>query len=171
MMRKVLLVSLVLALLLLAVPVVAFAATPVEVKVQVRNHTTGIAEVRVTDEFGNNLYYSFEPGLTEISLTEGKYQAYISTVCGTSSDTWYVDKDKVLYIECGAAAPVVQYRKCHLVGTLKLQTLRGNFPERFPNLDGYIDLEGSHPGLLYEVACRYGILPEDIVELRVLRLQ
>lgn len=180
--RKILVLTLVLALLLASLPSAAFAAAPAEVKVLVRNTTGAIAELRLTDADGNKIFKSLEPGVSDFTLTEGAFTVYVSTVCGAYADTWNVHVTRTLYIECkGADEPVVQYAKCVWVGENTQGDIYNHLRTGFfwnPKNNGYYNLEEIYekqqgnlaPYITFErfvkgwvgtASCRYGVLPED----------
>ena len=176
------LVLLALALLLAALPAVALAAAPAEVKVFVRNTTGAVAELSLTDAAGNKIFKSLEPGLSDFTLTEGLYAAYVSTVCGAYADSWNVNVNKTLYIECkGTAEPVVQYGKCTWVGeneNLVLRNGQRGDPKWNPTGGGYYDLASVYEtykskfpfaitfdefvkAWMGDASCRFGVLEPD----------
>ena len=176
------LILLALALLLAALPTIALAAAPAEVKVFVRNTTGANAELSLTDAAGNKIFKTLEPGVSDFTLTEGLYAAYVSTVCGAYADSWNVNVNKTLYIECkGAAEPVVQYGKCTWVGeneSLVLRNGQRGTQQWNAHGGGFYDLSAVYDrikdGLPFPVtfnefvnawmgdaSCRFGVLEPD----------
>ena len=181
--RKWIVLTLVLALLLAALPTAALAAAPAEVKVFVRNTTGANAELSLTDAAGNKIFKTLEPGVSDFTLTEGLYAIYVSTVCGAYADNWNVNVNKTLYIECkGGSEPVVQYGKCVWVGENDNVVLRnaGRGARGWSATGGgfydlealYAKLEGNFPfpttfddfvkAWMGDASCRFGVLPEDM---------
>ena len=92
-------------LIVTLLPVNVFAAQPQEVDVNVRNRTGGTVEVSLTDESGNIQFFSFEEGVSELTLTEGRYQFWASMPCGNLAGTWNVNISKTLFLSCDEAGP------------------------------------------------------------------
>ena len=78
----------------------AGASGPVELKVNVRNATGAVVNLRLTDANGMNTFFSLEPGVYPISLTEGVYSYYASLPCGNLAGSWNVNVVKTLYLSC-----------------------------------------------------------------------
>ena len=176
--KQFLIVSLVVVMLVSMLPVVALAAAPAEIQVDVRNQTGDVAQVSLTDANGNPIYLSFDAGNSTISLTEGYYTAYVSTVCGSYAGQWHVDGKKVIYIECkaGDTAPLVQYDRCHYVNSAYGFKLRGiGFiadQNKFIDIEyGYDkngwdgDLQNYLRWIPIPVSCRYGLEAEDFLKV------
>lgn len=98
-------------LIIALLPVNVFAAQPQEVSWFVRNRTGGSVEVSLTDEFGNLQFFTFEEGVSEISLMEGKYQFWASMECGNLAGTWNVNLSKILYLSCDQALPFAELNR------------------------------------------------------------
>ena len=181
--KNLVLVLLVLALLLAALPTVALAAAPAEVKVIVRNTTGAVAELSLTDAAGNKTFKSLEPGQSAFTLTEGMYTIYVSTVCGAYADSWNVNVNKTLYIECkGGSEPVVQFGKCMWVGTnddVVMRFARRGNPVWHSTGGGFYDLASLYEKIMKDApfsftfdeflkawagnaSCRFGVLEEDM---------
>ena len=113
-MKKHLYLFLVLALLVSALPVAAFAAKPAELKVEVRNQTGAPVDLSLTDSDGVVLYKTLPVGVSSMDLTEGRYTYFAGTACGNQSGPFNAVIGRVLYLECDGA-PVVMLEKCQYV--------------------------------------------------------
>ncbi len=98
--RKLLIVLAIVVLIVSVFPAVALAKDKADVKVWIRNSTGSAVELRLIDEFGNNIYKTVEPGVFEYSMVEGKYSYYASTACGNKSGNWNFDASKTLFLNC-----------------------------------------------------------------------
>jgi len=110
-MKKVILLV-VLGLLFALLPLNVFAAEPAELDLRVYNRTEGPVSVRLTASDGTLQYLELPVGVSELTLTEGIYEYYIITSCGTQVGQWNVNVVKELLIKCGAGLEVSLKRAC-----------------------------------------------------------
>jgi len=78
----------------------ASASGPAQLKVNVRNATGAVVSLRLTDANGINTFFSLEPGVYPITLTESVYSWYASLPCGNLAGSWNVNVVKTLYLSC-----------------------------------------------------------------------
>jgi|GEM_PF-3091257 len=90
----------VLGLLFSLLPLNVFAAEPAELDLRVYNRTEGPVSVRLTAADGTLQYLELPVGVSELTLTEGIYEYYIITSCGTQVGQWNVNVVKELLIKC-----------------------------------------------------------------------
>ena len=95
----------VLLMALLAAPV--SAAKVMDLDVDVRNQSGGIAQLSLRGEDGNPIYFTLEEGVTTITVPEGTYSYYASMQCGNLAGQWNVNVAKTLYLGCKNASPVM----------------------------------------------------------------
>lgn len=98
--KRLLFLCVIVALLATLAPVSVFAAEPAEVKVFVHNNTGGEVELSLTDADGNIHWMTAVAGVSTHEMTEGKYQFYAVTPCGTQAGLWNLNVAKELFIEC-----------------------------------------------------------------------
>jgi hypothetical protein len=89
----------------------AGASGPVELNVNVRNATGAVVSLRLTDANGINTFFSLEPGVYPITLTEGEYSYYASLPCGNLAGSWNVNVVKTLYLSCQHDVAFVSMKK------------------------------------------------------------
>lgn len=87
-------------LVLTLLPVSVFAAEPAELDLRVYNRTEGPVSVRLTAADGTLQYLELPVGVSELTLTEGIYEYYVVTSCGTQVGQWNVNVVKELLIKC-----------------------------------------------------------------------
>jgi len=97
------------ALLILVLPLSVLAGEPQDVKVYVKNTTGGTVDLLLTDPNGVPQWFSLWDQNQEITLTEGKYNYYASTVCGVQAGVWNVNVGKRLLISCPDDQVVVDW--------------------------------------------------------------
>lgn len=98
-------------LILTLLPINAFAAEPAELDLRVYNRTGDPVSVRLTTGDEAPIYLEFPDGVSEVTLTEGIYEYYIITSCGTQVGLWNVNVVKELLIKCTGAVPEVSLQR------------------------------------------------------------
>lgn len=110
-MRAKIIIIINLLLILSLFPVAAFAAAPADVKVNVRNQTSGVVQLSLTDANGNISFKTLEPGTSTFVITEGIYTYYASTPCGALAGEWNLNVNKTLYLGCRQGQPGASLQK------------------------------------------------------------
>ena len=98
--RKLIVLALVCALIVGALPMAAFAAKAQEFDVTVRNRTGQPAEVKVIGADGVPHMFTAPVGVSNITLPEGVQSYWVSSSCGNSAGSWNLNVNKTLWIDC-----------------------------------------------------------------------
>ena len=95
---------LILAVLFSALPS-GVALAKADVTVTIKNNTGGTISGRI-----GSYNFTFDPGMYEISLPEGKYEFYVSTPCGSESGQFNLNVSKHLFLSCKNDGEVSLYK-------------------------------------------------------------
>lgn len=118
-MRNKLMLLVVVVLVIAMLPVGVFAGKPAELDLKVYNRTETPVSVQLTDANGALSWLEIPVGVSSVTLTEGIYEYYVVTSCGTLGGRWNVNVVKDLFIKCeeNAAVPEVSLKKQCWEGT------------------------------------------------------
>ncbi len=72
------------------------------VTLMVKNRTGGTVMVRLTDENGKSLFFTYGPGQANTILFEGHFSYYASAPCGNQSGVFNLNVTKELLLSCDA---------------------------------------------------------------------
>ena len=70
------------------------------VSITVKNRTGGLVTLALVDQNGKRVAFSYEPGLVDFSVLEGRYTYYASTPCGVQSGVFNLNVSKQLDFFC-----------------------------------------------------------------------
>lgn len=99
-MKKLVYLSLILALLLPAGAV--FAKEPVTFEIEFRNQTGGVVSLSIQNKDGYKTFADVPEGVSTMDIPEGIYQYYANTACGVETGTWNMNVKKVAIFKCEA---------------------------------------------------------------------
>ena len=100
MQKRLIVLIVLLALIIAALPVAALAGKAQEFEVTVRNRTDHPAEVKVIGTDGVPHMFTVPAGISYITLPEGVHNYWVGSACGHTAGTWNMNVDKTLWIDC-----------------------------------------------------------------------
>jgi hypothetical protein len=153
---RVLLVALVMLLLASLFPVAAFAAAPADVKVNVRNQTSGLVQLSLTDSDGNVTFKTLEMGTSTFEITEGIYTYYASTPCGAIAGEWNLNVNKTLYLVCKEGKLGATLQKLIKGAIICNLGYYETFPDGSPRVDNFVSWTNQSTIILSIVTERWG---------------
>ena len=100
MQKRLIVLIVLLALIIAALPVEALAGKAQEFEVTVRNRTDHPAEVKVIGTDGVPHMFTVPAGISYITLPEGVHNYWVGSACGHTAGTWNMNVNKTLWIDC-----------------------------------------------------------------------
>lgn len=101
----------VLSLITALLPVSVFAAAPKEVTLNIRNSSGTPVELSLVNASGSTQFFTIEPGVSALTLTEGVYTFWLSLPSGNYSGRWNVNVTKTLFISKTGALGLVKMKE------------------------------------------------------------
>ena len=95
------------ALLLAAIPSAVSAGAPVDVGIDVRNRTGGLASLRLSLPNDAPLYLDFQDGVSSFAIQDGVYDFYLSAPCGNLAGRLNFNIAKTMVINCTPTGPSI----------------------------------------------------------------
>lgn len=136
-MKRSVFITLLVSLLLLALPFGAMAAAPTEITVHVRNQTGAPVDLALTNADGIKTYITLVVGNNNLTLFDGVYDFYAATTCGGQTGVMNLPASLTYVIDCKTGqASVHKLEECQDKG------LYIYFYDYVTNKDAYIPWTG-----------------------------